>query len=173
MSVPPIQKENLPTRNETPPDDHPADELPAEVINVLKDLPPEKQDEIVAALKQQIEIVHERFSGPLPHPELLREFDEVVPGCAKDIIQMTLDQGNHRRNMERIVINGQVNDSRRGQLLGFSIGIVALLVSGFLIYTGHDLAGGALGTVDIVGLVAVFVIGQNQQKKDLDNREDS
>jgi hypothetical protein len=41
--------------------------------------------------------------------------------------------------------------------MAFIIAISFLLVAGGLIVTGHDVAGGVLGAVDLLGLVSVFL----------------
>ena len=45
--------------------------------------------------------VSQSFSGPLPPPEILRKFDEVVPGAAERIIKMAEDQSIHRKELEK------------------------------------------------------------------------
>ena len=35
---------------------------------------------------------------------------------------------------------------------------------------GHDVVGGILGGVDIVGLVTVFVLGKKEQRSNLDEK---
>ena len=52
------------------------------------------------------------FSGPLPHPDMLRKFDDVVPGAAERIIKMAEDQSNHRKDLERKVIESDIARSR-------------------------------------------------------------
>ena len=40
-------------------------------------------------------------SGPLPDPQTLRDYDDLIPGSAAEIIKMASDQASHRREMER------------------------------------------------------------------------
>ena len=40
------------------------------------------------------------YRGPLPDPGTLREYDEVVPGCAKQIIDEWQSQTRHRHEQE-------------------------------------------------------------------------
>lgn len=47
-----------------------------------------------------------------------------------------------------------------GLVLGFLVTIAFLGGAIYLISNGHDTAGTVLGTVDIVALVAVFVVGR-------------
>jgi hypothetical protein len=52
-----------------------------------------------------------------------------------------------------------------GLISAFIITLAFLSVSGWLIFTGHEVSGTILGTVDIVGLVTVFVTGRNASVK--------
>jgi uncharacterized membrane protein len=97
--------------------------------------------------------------------------EEVVPGSAAQVIRMSVDQGKHRRELEKTVVGSQIKQSGRGQWLGFSIAIIGLAIAGYLIESGHDAAGATLGTADIVGLVSIFVLGRLDQKKELDEKK--
>jgi hypothetical protein len=63
--------------------------------------------------RHQAEILHaaveiSRFSGPLPHPEDLAKYEQVLPGSADRIISMAEQQAEHRRNLEKSVILSNV-----------------------------------------------------------------
>lgn len=108
------------------------------------------------ARPSQIEINSYRFNGPIPHPSILQQYEEVVPGSAAKIVAAFTDEGEHRRDLER-------RDDKRlslGQVLGFIIAMAFLGCSTFLIATGQPIAGTILGTVDLVALVTVFVVGR-------------
>lgn len=66
------------------------------------------------------------FAGPLPHPEILARYEEVLPGAADRIISMAEKQAAHRMHLEKIVVEG---DSRRawwGQWIGGILALVAI-----------------------------------------------
>jgi len=46
------------------------------------------------------------FSGPLPHPDILAKYDQVVPGTAARLIETAQKQGEHRMDLEKTVIKG-------------------------------------------------------------------
>ncbi len=137
--------------------------LQEELKEELKAVPDEQKRQRIAALISET-ILH---IGPLPAPETLGQYNDVLPGLAERIVKMTENQNNHRIKQEDKVISSQVFLSKRGQLFGFILAIIFFFVAGFLGYTGHDWIAGELGTIDVVGLVAVFVLGRKQQTKEL------
>lgn len=111
-----------------------------------------------------------RFSGPLPPPEILARYNDAAPGGAERILSMAENQSKHRQLLEKQVVDANCRAQRNGTILGFLICMAAIGSGTFLIYAGKSAAGlvpiiGALG-----GLVAVFVIGKSQQKKDLEQK---
>ena len=73
-------------------------------------------------------------------------------------------QLDHRIKCESAVVNGAVNESKRGQNYGLIVALLFLAASVFLRYTGHDWLAGVLGGGTLISLVTVFVT--NKPKKD-------
>ncbi len=118
-------------------------------------------------------IVHKEqvqsFSGPLPHPDILRQFEQVAPGSAERIIKMAEDQSSHRRDLEKKVIESDISRSKWGQVLGFVIAITGLLVSVVIGIFGNPIAGVVMGAGTIASLVWVFMYGsrlRSEERKD-------
>jgi uncharacterized membrane protein len=113
-------------------------------------------------------VVHQSqtFSGPLPPPEVLRKFDEVVPGAAERIIKMAEEQSAHRKDLERKVIDSDVSRSKWGQLLGFVIAIAGLVAATLISIYGNAIAGGVLGVGTLASLVGVFMYGATTRSKE-------
>lgn len=111
-----------------------------------------------------------QFSGPLPHPETLRLFNEAVPGSAERIIKMAEEQSAHRRELERKVIESDVERSKWGQLLGFTIAMTGLVVSAFVAVYGNAWAGTIIGVGTIASLVGVFMYGSSSREKERENK---
>jgi uncharacterized membrane protein len=108
----------------------------------------------------------EVFSGPLPHPDILKKFNEIVPGSAERIIKMAEEQSTHRRELEKKVINSDISQSKRGQILGFIISITGLLVSAFVAVYGSAIAGGIIGIGTLASLVSVFMYGSKTRSEE-------
>lgn len=118
-----------------------------------------------------VEIRHETqesHSGPLPAPRTLREYNEIIPNGAERIVTVFEKQSDHRMNLEKKVVGRQTFQSLLGQIFGFILAVVFLIAGFYLVIDGHEVAGITIFSLDIVGLVAVFVIGKASQKKKLE-----
>lgn len=138
-----------------------------DTLEQLKKLPRAEQREIAKLLIQQ-----ETFSGPIPHPSILKGFEEVAPGTAVKVIQNALDESEHRRDMDRQAITYTARDSKMGVLSGLAIGILGIAAGVLIIYiTDGSVSGVFSGTAlsggTLLGMVKVFVLG----KQSSDNNE--
>ena len=111
------------------------------------------------------------FSGPLPHPEILRQFEQVAPGAAERIIKMAEDQSSHRRDLEKKVIDSDISRSKWGQILGFIIATVGLVVSGLIAIFGNPVAGTIIGVGTIGSLVGVFMYGTTTRRQEREEKK--
>ncbi|MEO8637563.1 MAG: DUF2335 domain-containing protein [Candidatus Taylorbacteria bacterium] len=110
------------------------------------------------------------YSGPLPPPEVLKKFDEVVPGAAERIIKMAENQFAHRTELERKVIDSDIARSKWGQILGFLIAIAGLIGSVFISIYGSGLVGGIIGVGTLASLVGVFMYGSKTRRVERENK---
>ncbi|MEK7208567.1 MAG: DUF2335 domain-containing protein [Patescibacteria group bacterium] len=115
-------------------------------------------------------VVQHSFSGPLPPPEVLKRFDEVVPGSAERIIKMAEGQFTHRTELERKVIASDIARSKLGQILGFVIAIVGLICSVIISMYGNQIAGTILGVGTLASLVSVFMYGSRVRKEERERK---
>ena len=111
------------------------------------------------------------FSGPLPHPAILKEYNLVLKDGAERIMQMVEKQSSHRMSLEQHTIKEELRQSSRGQVFGFILGIVGLGLATWLTIQGHETIAGIFGATTIIGLVTVFVIGKKIQQKELSEKD--
>ena len=74
--------------------------------------------------------------GPLPDPESLEYYNEIIPKGADRIMAMAEKQSEHRRKLEELIVISQLKQSNTGQYLAFAIGLAALATSAFCIVNG-------------------------------------
>jgi uncharacterized membrane protein len=109
------------------------------------------------------------FSGPLPHPEILIQYNQAVPDGAERIIAMAERQSDHRMALEKRALTADIWRSYAGVAAGLIVALAVLAAAYQLIDNDHDTAGAALATIDIASLVGVFVFGtisRRQERKD-------
>lgn len=118
-------------------------------------------------------VLHQQssYSGPLPPPDVLKRFDEVVPGSAERIIKMAEEQSTHRKDLERKVIDSDIARSKWGQILGFLISVAGLVVSGLVAVYGNAIAGSIIGVSTLGTLVGVFMYGSKTRSQEREEKE--
>lgn len=122
--------------------------------------------EIAEVLIAHLEASATRFSGPLPPPEILESYDRIVPGAAKKIMAMALRQSKHRQELERKVVESDVQRSRDGLWVGGALSLTSIILGASAVFTGHDTAGAAIATATVVSLAGVFVYGTTARRKE-------
>ncbi|MCC7475041.1 MAG: DUF2335 domain-containing protein [Pirellulales bacterium] len=104
------------------------------------------------------------YSGPIPPPEVLARYEEVVPGTAAQIIDWANRQAVHRQQLEKLAVSSELRRSHWGLGLGFVVAMSAILGGVYCILQGHDWAGASLVGGSLVSLVTSFIVGTNSRK---------
>lgn len=134
---------------------------------MAKSKKPKNQYSHPAQQKQQSQVqqahlqVHE---GPLPTPEVLFQYNQIVPGAAERIVAMAESQANHRQKLELIAVKSGSRDSLLGLIFGLIIGLSAIIGSIITILAGQAESGAAIGITGLASLVGVFVYGSRQRR---------
>lgn len=120
-------------------------------------LPPQQKSEVVATS-------HQQWSGPLPPPAALQQFNAIIPNGAERIIGMVEREQAHRLQQESIVQNATVNDTRRGHWMGFGISIAAIVAAALTAYFGaHPSVSVALVGLPIVALAQSIIKSKSNE----------
>ena len=110
---------------------------------------------------KQLAQVSQSYSGPIPPPQILEEFERIIPGAAERILHMAEENGKHQREMERSALNMVASTTRRGQHYGLLIGLTAFITCIVALWLGSEKTAMAIGGVTIIGLVTVFVTSRS------------
>ncbi len=90
----------------------------------------------------------------------MRHYEEAAPGSGRQIIASWERQAAHRRELERLALQAEIENQQIAMLGGLLLALTALTVAVMLIVSGHHLFGVTLGIVDFGALAAVFASGQ-------------
>ena len=115
------------------------------------------------------------YGSPLPPPDLLNQYESIFPGLKDKIVSMIEDESNHRRGMEKVLLQlnqdqilGDNERQSRGQWFAFGIAIVFAVSACYCAYLDQRTIGGILGGSTLISLVGAFL-----EKKKSDRVEES
>lgn len=126
----------------------------------------------------------EAYEGPVPPPDILERFDQLVPGTARRMFDLAEQESAHRRKMEERTNDANINAQQtalaiegrkteaiaRSDLLGQVAGvIVALSCIGGAIWcgiTGHENVAIALTVVPSAAVIQAFFARRSNGRKE-------
>ncbi|MBI1257592.1 MAG: DUF2335 domain-containing protein [Chloroflexi bacterium] len=161
-------KENVPELNtgdkslseDAPSEDRAIETLGEEILNTI---PEEQRSGVLEFLFQHNRT--EVFSGPLPKPSILGEYEKVLSGSADRIISMAELEQKHDHAFVDKLMNADISSQETALRYAFTLALLALLSGTFLIAIGRDLAGFAVLAAAIATIVGAFI------KREADKRQ--
>jgi uncharacterized membrane protein len=112
------------------------------------------------------------FSGPLPPPEYLAKYEQVLAGSANRIICMAEQQAAHRQHLEKTIVESNAGIQKWGLGCAFVIAMTAIIGGIWLSFRGMSGAGLTSIITALAALVGVFVYGKHQQKEELKEKSE-
>lgn len=96
------------------------------------------------------------FSGPLPHPALLKQYP---PGIVDVIVGLAQKDQAHLHDMQKNGMQADIERDKRAQKYAFAIATLVLLVAAIVTPYSTRVAAVIAG-IDVIGLAAVFLGGR-------------
>ncbi len=59
-------------------------------------------------IEQRLTEIREVYTGPLPMPQVLRAYDEILPDAAERILKLTEQQIEHRCKVETVSLHANI-----------------------------------------------------------------
>lgn len=120
--------------------------------------PPTKPRQPQQDSKKQPSVVKAEWAGPLPPPQALERFNQIVPNGAERIFKMAEEEQAHRIAFEKAGLQASIAEAKRGQFLGFTISLAAIVAAVGSAWLGaHFAVSLALIGVPIMGLAKAIV----------------
>lgn len=114
-----------------------------------------------------------RFQGPIPPPEIFREYGNVVKDAPERILKVFEQDSAHARELQMGALNAQKADNRRVHWMAFGlIGGGYVLSLAFAMMDKDILAGIVLSTT-IIGTVTAFFQGRRNAENPSDSPSDA
>ena len=106
-------------------------------------------------------IIQSEFSGPIPPPNIIKGYEDIVPGAADRIISMAEKQAEHRQAMEHIMVKSESRDSLLGVLFAFFLGILCIVAAIIIVIlvpqNAGAISGSIIGVAGIGSIIATFI----------------
>lgn len=115
--------------------------------------------------REVINAIRSEFSGPLPPPAILKQYDEIEPGLANRIVCMAEKEQEHRHGCENKCVKADSRDSLLGIVSAFLI-CVSMIYAGVKIVLGVPhisglLSGSVISMAGFGGVIGVIIRGTN------------
>lgn len=109
-------------------------------------------------------IKSESYSGVVPHPDLLRQFDEIVPNGAERIFAMAEAEQSARHAGQTTALSieeKKVKGVNTGRILAFTLGICCAAGALYLFVNGFPIGGAALAAIPTTGIIVALIKGNS------------
>jgi uncharacterized membrane protein len=114
----------------------------------------------------------EMYSGPLPHPGILRQYQEIVPDAPERILRMAEKQSEHRLEIEKRVVKGSMINERLGLAAGFIVCMSALFLGTKILLSGHEVYGFAAIVTALASLVGFNIYAKRSKERKSKKQEE-
>lgn len=121
---------------------------------------------------QQIQTTtFQQYEGPIPHPDALSRYNEIIPGAAERIMAMAERETEHRHSQESKAIQANIDSQKTqlliaeqqsranyrsgiyGQTLGFVISFISICGGIYLAINGQAWFAAALVGLPLAGVI--------------------
>lgn len=134
-----------------------------EVVHILEKLEPEEKELISTMIS---------YSGPLPPPEYLRGYAEVMEDAPKRIFGWVEDQQAHRHSMEKEHLSNSFRIHNRGMLFGLIITMLFMAMGFTLIIMDKEVIGITLMAPFIITLATLIITRTRGNEREKENLPD-
>lgn len=117
-----------------------------------------------AVVGRQVVLQQQHHSGPLPSPETLARYDQLLPGTAQRIIAMAEREQAHAISQQQIALQSDVRARegalailRRGQIFALIVALVGIAVAAGLALAGRETVASVIAGSVLVALVTAFL----------------
>ncbi|MBC2855469.1 DUF2335 domain-containing protein [Cetobacterium sp. 2A] len=122
---------------------------------------------------QEMKVVHqEAYQGPLPHPDLLKKFEDITPGAAERILLMAEKEQQHRHQLENEIlikesenIKNEIELKGRGLIFGFLLALLIIIAGVYLLIFNKSLEGFSLILGSIAMIITPFFFNKTNNQK--------
>ena len=127
-----------------------------------------EQTKAVASGKASITVAVQAhsFRGPMPLPDHLAQYDRIVPGAGRLIVEEFQMNSQHARQIESMSVRGSIRKDLRAQIIAGSLVLIGFGLVFRLAENGHDGVAIAVAVTLLVSVLTAFLTGTVIRGKD-------
>lgn len=129
---------------------------------------------------QALLAIERAHQGPIPAPEDLQYYSQILPDAPDRILRMAEQNAQSIRELNRRQLEARIASEEHrhrevsvGQRFGLCAVITMALVALAALVLDHPAVAGTICSVTIIGIVTVFVAGRNVSYSHRDDTEES
>lgn len=107
----------------------------------------------------------ETYSGPLPPPEALAKYDQIVPGAAERILQMAEKEMQHRHKNETHLSKSVTRTAIISIVFAFLSVIILSSLVFYALYKSFDTVAASIAVGSIAAIAGIFISVRSARKK--------
>jgi len=132
--------------------------------------PPHAKQLVTQSIAQAALHAH---SGPLPDPEALAKYNDIIPDAAERILKMAESQASHRQELEQYVLKTSSRRANLGVFCAFTICMTAIFSGFYLALHGLQVSGTLFTAMGLGSLATTFIYGTQSQREERRRRDDA
>jgi uncharacterized membrane protein len=107
------------------------------------------------------------FQGPIPHPDIFRQYGDVIPDAPERILRVFEEDSKHTRDIQTAALVAQKEDNKRVHWMSWSLIAGGYVMAGLFALGGMQWLAGLVLTGTLAGTITGFMQNksapQNQQ----------
>lgn len=131
------------------------------VEEMLKRENPKLINQIGSKNIQKIVTLTKISTGPIPQPEQLDKYNQIIPNGADRIMAMAEKQAEHRISIETAEAKAEIDQSGKGQNYAAIIMLAVIGCGTYLAVNGFPKLGGTMIGGPILGVIVKFLSPRN------------
>lgn len=100
---------------------------------------------------------HASFTGPIPPPEIFREYGKIIPDAPERILRVFEDDSKHVREIQVNALEAEKQDSKRIHWMAFCLIICGFMLSALFAWIDKDWLSGIILATTLGGAITGFL----------------
>lgn len=105
------------------------------------------------------------FQGPIPHPDIFRQYGEIVPDAPERILRVFEDDSKHARDIQIAALEAQKADNGRVHWMAWSLIMGGYILSVVFAALDKDTLAGIILATTLTGTITGFLQSRSSHDK--------